>query len=180
MRPKGKPQEGVEAKKKPCRLFLTDSGCSRGRACPFGHLLDGDKQCWTCDGKDHMATTCPTMEDQKPRAAKLGTKSADKDVKSPTSSPEKSEEQSEAAGSGGDESMKALIDEASRMLKSMNEGEAKERRQKGEDAEQKILGLQKQLDQLKKASMRPFRISKLCPMVNKGLLDSGENWCDSG
>ena len=89
-----------------------------------------------------MATTCPTMEDQKPRAAKLGTKSADKDVKSPTSSPEKSEEQSEAAGSGGDESMKALIDEASRMLKSMNEGEAKERRQKGEDAEQTISNFQ--------------------------------------
>jgi hypothetical protein len=63
-------------------------------------------------GKDHMAT----MEDQKPRAAKLGTKSAGKDVKSSTSSPEKSEEQPEPAESGGDGSMKALIDEASRML----------------------------------------------------------------
>ena len=70
-----------------------------------------------------------TMEDQKPRAAKLGTKSAGKDVKSSTSSPEKSEEQPEAAESGGDGSMKALIDEASRMLKSMNEGEAKEKMQ---------------------------------------------------
>ena len=173
VRPKGKPQEEVESKKKPCRFFLTETGCRRGRTCPFGHLLDGEKRCWTCGGKDHMATTCPTLEEQKPRAAKMGTKNADKDGKSSTSSPEKSEVQSEAADSGGDEGMKALLDEASRMLKSMNEGEAKEKRQKGEDAEQKILGLQKQLDQLKKASLRPFRISKLCPMVNKGLLDSG-------
>ncbi|CAL1153387.1 unnamed protein product [Cladocopium goreaui] len=124
-------------------------------------------------GKDHMAAACPTTEEPKPKAAKFGSKTAEKDVKSATTSPEKSEEQSEATGNGGEETMKSLLDEASRMLKSMNEGDVKEKRQKGEDAQERILGLQKQLDELKKASMRPFRISKLCPMVNKGLLDSG-------
>ena len=120
-----------------------------------------------------MATACPTTEESKPKAAKFGSKTPEKDVKSATTSPEKSEEQSEATSNGGEETMKSLLDEASRMLKSMNEGDVKEKRQKGEDAQERILGLQKQLDELKKASMRPFRISKLCPMVNKGLLDSG-------
>ncbi|CAL1136815.1 unnamed protein product [Cladocopium goreaui] len=172
-RPKGKPQEEFEGRRKPCRFYLTDSGCRRGRGCPFGHQLDGERRCWTCGGKDHMATACPTTEESKPKAAKFGSKTPEKDVKSATTSPEKSEEQSEATGNGGEETMKSLLDEASRMLKSMNEGDVKEKRQKGEDAQERILGLQKQLDELKKASMRPFRISKLCPMVNKGLLDSG-------
>lgn len=105
-----------------------------------------------------MATACPTTEESKPKAAKFGSKTAEKDVKSATTSPEKSEEQSEATGNGGEETMKSLLDEASRMLKSMNEGDVKEKRQKGEDAQERILGLQKQLDELKKASMRPFRI----------------------
>ena len=171
-RPRGKPQEEFEAKRKPCKFFLTDSGCRRGRGCPFGHQLDDEKRCWTCGGKDHMATTCPTAK-EKPRVAKVRGKSNEKDAKTQNSSSERSEEQAEVKEAGGEESMKALLDEASLMLKAMNESEAKEKRQKGEDAEQKILGLQRQLDQLKKASLKPFRISRLCPMVNKGLLDSG-------
>ena len=119
-----------------------------------------------------MATTCPTAK-EKPRVAKVRGKSNEKDAKTQNSSSERSEEQAEVKEAGGEESMKALLDEASLMLKAMNESEAKEKRQKGEDAEQKILGLQRQLDQLKKASLKPFRISRLCPMVNKGLLDSG-------
>lgn len=35
-RPKGKPQEEFESKKKPCRFFLSEGGCKRGRACPYG------------------------------------------------------------------------------------------------------------------------------------------------
>ena len=68
-RPKGKPQEEFEGKRKPCRFFLADSGCRRGRGCPSGHQLDGEKKCWTCGGRDHMATTCPTTEESesKPR-----------------------------------------------------------------------------------------------------------------
>jgi hypothetical protein len=69
-----------------------------------------------------MATACPTAEDQKPRAAKMGSKSVEKDAKSTMSSPEKAEEQSEAAEPGGDDSMKNLLDEASKMLKAMGEG----------------------------------------------------------
>jgi len=59
------------------------------------------------------------------------------------------------------------------MLKSMSEGDVKEKRLAKEDPGLKIQSLQKQLDDLKKAAMRPFRISKICSATNKGLLDSG-------
>ena len=41
-----------------------------------------------------MATACPTTEESKPKAAKFGSKTPEKDVKSATTSPERSEEQS--------------------------------------------------------------------------------------
>ena len=67
-----------------------------------------------------------------PRAAKMSSKTTEiteNDVKSAASSPEKSEEQSEATENGGDESMKTgVLDDASRMLKSMNEGDDREER----------------------------------------------------
>eukprot|EP00435_Cladocopium_sp_Y103_P022026 s142_g5.t1 len=68
--------------------------------------------------------------------------------------------------------MKLLIDEASKVLKSINEGDIKERRQNVKGPDHKIQGLQRQLDELK-ATMKPFRISKLSPSTTKGLLDSG-------
>eukprot|EP00435_Cladocopium_sp_Y103_P033016 s3094_g8.t1 len=172
LRPKGKPQEELEAKKKPCRFFLADQGCRRGRGCPFGHVLDLEKRCWTCGGKSHVSTQCPTLEDQKPKAAKMA--KTGKDPKTAASSSEKVEESSEVE-SVGEDSMKLLLDEASKVLKSMNEGDAnvKEKRQNIKDPDQKIQGLQRQLDELRKATMRPFRISKLSPSASKGLLDSG-------
>lgn len=120
-----------------------------------------------------MATTCPTLEDSKPKASKLSSKVVEKDSKTSGSSAEKSEVPSEAPEHAGEESMKSLPDEASRMLKSMSEGDVKEKRLAKEDPGLKIQSLQKQLDDLKKAAMRPFRISKICSATNKGLLDSG-------
>ena len=172
-RPRWKPQEEFESKRKPCRFFQSDQGCKRSRSCPFGHLMDGERRCWTCGSKDPMATTCPTLEDSKPKASKLSSKVVEKDSKTSGSSAEKSEVPSEAPEHAGEESMKSLPDEASRMLKSMSEGDVKEKRLAKEDPGLKIQSLQKQLDDLKKAAMRPFRISKICSATNKGLLDSG-------
>ena len=36
-RPKGKPQEDFDSKRKPCKLFLPESGCKRVRNCSFRH-----------------------------------------------------------------------------------------------------------------------------------------------
>ena len=47
---------------KPCRFFLTDEGCRRGKSCKFEHVMDKDKRerCWTCGSKQHTSKSCPT------------------------------------------------------------------------------------------------------------------------
>ena len=56
-KPKGSPQID-----KPCKFFLSDSGCKAGRSCKWSHSWDGvtDKasRCWICGGKDHKKTEC--------------------------------------------------------------------------------------------------------------------------
>ena len=59
------------------------------------------------------------------------------------------------------------------MLKSLQHNEPREKAVAAKLTESKVDQLQRQLDELKKASLKPFRISKICSATNKGLLDSG-------
>ena len=69
--------------------------------------------------------------------------------------------------------MKVLIDEANKMLKSLQQSDPKERTISPKVNDDEMMQLQRQLDELKKASLRPFRLSRMgCPRIN-GLLDSG-------
>ena len=68
--------------------------------------------------------------------------------------------------------MKVLLSEATRMLKTMEGSEASEKRAQARSREPSMVDLQRQLDTLK-ASMKPFRLSKLCEVNSLGLLDSG-------
>ena len=47
---------------KPCRYFLTDEGCRRGKDCKFEHVMDKDKRdrCWVCGAKGHTSRSCPS------------------------------------------------------------------------------------------------------------------------
>ena len=173
----GKPNEETDGKKKPCGFFLTDAGCKRGKSCQFLHNLDGQRRCWTCGSKAHLAPACPRAEETKPRAAKIGTKNVERDAKatSSTSTSEKPEEPPESTDQtgGGEDTMKVLIDEANKMLKSLHQSDPKERTISPKVNEDKMMQLQRQLDELKKASLRPFRLSRMgCSRIN-GLLDSG-------
>ena len=76
----------------------------------------------------------------------------------------------------GEDTMKVLIDEANRMLKTLQHSDPKESKEKyvsPKTTEDKMTQLQKQLDELKKATMRPFRLSRLGCSKACGLLDSG-------
>ena len=55
----GRPGNGSQ---KPCRFFLTDEGCRRGKSCKFEHAMDKEKRerCWTCGSKQHTSRNCPT------------------------------------------------------------------------------------------------------------------------
>ena len=174
----GKLNEEQESKKKPCRFFLTETGCKRGRACQFGHVPDGERRCWACGAKDHMANNCKrglnAPEETKPRVSKVASKSVEKEGRSSssTSSPEKPEEQN-AESEKGDDTMKVLIDEANRMLRSLQETDPKEKTMVTKNSEDKMSQLQKQLDEMKKITLRPFRLSRVGCSSLSGLLDSG-------
>ena len=174
MKASGRSSEESEQKKKPCRFFNTDNGCKRGKSCQFLHNLDGQRRCWTCGSKGHLAPACNRSEEGKHRAAKMGAKPPEKDGKSSSSppSPEKPEEPPESTDQvGGDDTMKVLIDEANRMLKSLQQSDPKEKQVSPK--EDKMAQLQKQLDELKKATMKPFRLSRMGCSKASGLLDSG-------
>ena len=88
----------------------------------------------------------------------MKTTGEDKDTKS-TSSPEKAEVQSEGVESAGEDSMKVLI--ANRMLQSLQQSEPKEKTITPKVQDDKMAQLQRQLDELKKAALRPFRFQGL-------------------
>ena len=178
-RPKGRLLEEVEGKKKPCKFFLTDSGCKRGRNCQFGHMPDDQKRCWSCGSKEHMAPSCPRAESAKPKVAKVQPKTNDKDSASTSTAtatvmekPEPPAESKSPAEGAGEDTMKTLIDEANRMLRSL-QTDPKEKAVSTRVNEEKMAQLQKQLDDLKKAALRPFRLSKISCSASHGLLDSG-------
>ena len=57
--------------------------------------------------------------------------------------------------------MKVLIDEANRMLQSLQQSDPKEKTIAPKLQDDKMAQLQRQLDELKKASLRPFRLSRM-------------------
>ena len=175
-RGRGKPREEVEAKKSPCRFFLTEQGCRRGKQCPYGHVLDNEKRCWTCGSKEHFAGSCPRGEEGKTaKVAKAGAKTERGSRPESSSKPAEavSEAKAEVQSEASEDPMKALLEEANRMIKSMENPEATEKRMNPMGTGVKIQDLHNQLEALKKAALRPFRISKLGGLPDKGLIDSG-------
>ena len=173
-RGRGKPKEEYEAKKAPCRFFLSEEGCRRGKKCPYGHVMDQEKRCWGCGSKSHLSNACPREEETKTAKISKASKGekAQKQESKPVENPKESKPES-----GGDEAadtMQILLDEANRMIKSLETTEVSEKRSLGPMSKgAKLVELQGQLDALKKASLRPFRISKLGTSSTRGLIDSG-------
>lgn len=182
---RGKGTDEEDSKKPVCRHYLTDRGRKKGKSCKFLHQGDGEKRCWACGAKDHYANNCPrgSEESKNPRAAKIspGGKTAEKEKESKGSPfggdriAEGADGASVASSQGtGEDTMKGLLEEANRMLKNMNGGEEPvEKTVKLGGSEERIMNLQRQLDELRRASMKPFRISKCVKGSHRGLLDSG-------
>ena len=70
--PKAKPTGAVD---KPCRFFLSDSGCKAGKSCKWQHSWDGvtDKasRCWICGSKEHRKQECSLKSVQNPSLVNL-------------------------------------------------------------------------------------------------------------
>ena len=60
--PDGKQSTASSTAEKPCKYFISDSGCKAGKGCKWLHSWEGvtDKasRCWICGGKDHKKSAC--------------------------------------------------------------------------------------------------------------------------
>ena len=156
---------------------MTDQGCRRGKSCPYGHVLDSEKRCWACGSKEHIANGCPRSEEggkttkvAKAVKSEKSTKGGDQKTE------EKGSERAESTTDAVQDTMQTLLDEANKMIKSMESQEVTQKRAAATtplNKDSKLMELQAQLEQMRKVSLRPFRISKMGTSSTKGLIDSG-------
>ena len=167
----------VRGEKSSVVFFLTDGGCKKAKNCEWKHTLDDQRRCWTCGGKDHLANACPRAEqrteDSPPRSGKgegktngkgKDGKGAARLTKKDEAKTEVATPENEKAAEGGTEAetMKGLLEEANKMLRSINA--------RG-DEDEKIQKMQKQLEELRR--MKVLRLTRMVSGPAQGLLDSG-------
>ena len=165
-----------DKKEAPCRFLLSEEGCRRGRGCKFSHdQKDDQKRCWTCGSTKHFSGKCPlkTADPQVNPTPKAKVMKKGDQVKGKARD---EDEVSEKAAVCPSEDMKGLLEEASRMLRSMNgqsssEGSVSSSEESG-DA--RIRSLQRQLNDLKGASFKVLRLARVkADEEARGLIDSG-------
>ena len=171
---KGKREE-KGGERMPCKFFLTEEGCKKGKQCTWQHALDGQRRCWRCGSTQHLASECPrpALSPEKPKAQKAGVQ-AEKEARATEGSATASvpSDVVEAGSSASNEEMmKSLIEEAGKMLKGMSVQE--HRRSEEEEKGDKLQQLQKQLDALARANVKVLRLTKLGGHGERGLIDSG-------
>ena len=154
-----------EGGQKPCKFYLTESGCKRGKACKWPHISDGSgtKRCFNCGSTKHFAQECP-YSGQKAKSTAVEPHGKPRaEAAASSQEPEKA-----SADAVGEDRMKRLLEEANDMLQGFSK---KASVQNGPSLEQ----LQAQLDELKKRGMKTLKLTRLQAEETPkyGLIDSG-------
>eukprot|EP00435_Cladocopium_sp_Y103_P074788 s90_g51.t1 len=131
-KPKGRDGQSEEPKaRQRCKFFLTDSGCRRGKECTWSHEeKDGKRRCYVCGSVEHLAPSCT-----RPKAPGDGSPRKQKGAKV------EGEEKGQAAkdetpkSASSDPSLKDLLDEANKMIKSLSSSSSSANSEKGEKEE---------------------------------------------
>ena len=172
---KGEGKGGRAEKTTTCRFFCTEDGCRKGRSCLWSHVLDEKKRCWNCGSIHHFSPGCERPRDPPKEGGEKGGKAEGKGQKAIGKIAKKEEVKEEtsvkevAEPIAPTESVKELLEEANKMLKSLTvKGGSEEEKTKDE----RLAAMQAQLDEMRKIKvLRVSRISK--QEVKYGLLDSG-------
>ena len=178
----GKGGKGEKTSNPPCKFFLSDGGCKKGKSCGWPHVTDEKRRCWICGSVAHLAPACDRpREASKENGEKYGKGAEGKGSQKMVQRQEKKEEgpakgeeppQSEAQAeepSSTSVEMKGLLEEATKMLKGLAK-QSNEKEQKGR--EDRLAAMQDQLDELRKVKV--LKISKMGKEDTVyGLLDSG-------
>ena len=164
-------REDNKEEKGKCRFYLSDTGCRRGKTCQWSHdQKDEKRRCWNCGSPEHMSPACTRPKatgDASP--TRLKAQKVEGEESSPSSSRGKEEE-----GSQEQASMKELLEQANRMLKSLTSTTstttASASPTGSEPRDEVVDRLQQQINSLK---MKVFKLSKVTYGSSQGLLDSG-------
>ena len=165
-------EEGQQQERQRCKFFFTDAGCRKGKECRFLHDITKEemaekRRCWTCGAVDHLSPSCPrktgSESPKKGKALKAegGKTGAQKDGSgSPTSSTT---------------SMKDLLEEASKLLKSYQEPPTPSSTTSSEKKESEGGSKEEILERLHKQikSMKTFKLLQIGRGTHQGLIDSG-------
>ena len=166
----------------PCRFFLTDSGCRKGRSCKFGHdLRDEKRRCYHCGSPEHLAPQCD-------RGQRGGTpkQKASRGPKEQLKDNADSGVAADAQSNASKDSMSSLLEEANKLIKAMNSSEG------GGDSSstQKVAPmdsatplsdrsrtdmmekLQQQINALRQKTLK-VSLSRMSSQGLRGLIDSG-------
>ena len=175
---KGKGQERgqEEGQGRPrCKFYMSDGGCKKGKLCGFSHdFKDEKKRRWTCGAVDHFSPNCSrpkgSTDGSPTRARVLKTEGEGK------GGVQKDVESSSVAGS--EASIKELMEEASKMLKSLTSANTTSSSStttastsREEEGKEEVMDrLQQQLNALR---LKTLRLRRLAGGGVQGLLDSG-------
>ena len=171
LKTKERPTEEDKPKPK-CRFFLTDAGCKRGKECTFSHdVKDDRRRCYNCGSVDHLSPSCTRSKGastetspNKPRVAKA--EGEERNVTSPM-------KESEAGSqSNQGETVKDLLEEANRMLKSLSSSSNTASSTTPSTSEEERKDVMERLHQQLK-SMKTFKMKRLNAGNDVGLVDSG-------
>ena len=59
----------------PCKFFMSDAGCSKGRACTWSHAFtrkEKQGRCWSCGSTQHQQSACPIKSEGSPTGKAKG------------------------------------------------------------------------------------------------------------
>lgn len=167
-------KEGEEKERPKCRFYLSEGGCRRGKECRWSHdQKDDKKRCWVCGATDHMSPGCPRKTKQEghqpPKSKALKGEEGDLGKK---------KKEDEADKMTSESTMKELVEEANKLLRSMGTSSesvssASSTTSQEDDGRKDVMEkLQQQLNAMK---MKPFKvqINKMTTGTEYGLVDSG-------
>lgn len=150
-----------------CRFFISENGCKKGKQCQFAHVLDDQRRCWNCGSTQHYAPKCDRPREAEVKGAGKGEGKTEGKVAKVVKKEESPKKEVECSGDDhNNDTMKELLEEANKMLKTITAPKASE----GE-RDVKLEKLQRQLDDLR--SLRVFRVARIEVNEEEGLIDSG-------
>ena len=167
----------AEGDRQKCKFFLSEGGCRKGKECKWAHdQRDDRRRCYNCGAVDHMSNVCTRPKGSKDGSPKAKTMKGDSESSPSSQTKKKTSEEPEEDGATA---MKDLLEEASRMLKSLSSNPpsssastASVKEDEEKDRKDVVDRLQQQLK-----ALRVFRIHQFSKESSLGLVDSGATHC---